>query len=102
MGPGSIKRSKMLDRYMDAAHAMQSGVGFKIQKDGGPDCTPKHLRVGINSAHVSVDALTQLLLQHGIFTIEELEQQLAEAMEREAERYETELKATYGTGIKLG
>ena len=35
--------------YVNLAHAMQSGVAMEIGLNGGA-ASPKHLRVGINSA----------------------------------------------------
>lgn len=37
------------ERYMNAAHAMQSGVAIWMER-GNKETEPKHLRVGINSA----------------------------------------------------
>lgn len=88
---------KDIERYDAAAYAMQSGVAMSMHKDG-TDCTPKHLRVGINSAHVTQAALTCLLLEKGIITEDELEKELADAMEREVALYEREL----GPNVKLG
>jgi hypothetical protein len=91
----------MQQRYLDAAHAMQSGVAYELAK-GSDAASPKHLRVGINSAHVSNDAITQLLLAKGLIAPEELEIALADAMEREVRRYEALIEAVYGAKVELG
>ena len=41
-------------RYLDAAHAMQTGVAFTMHQDSS-QTDPKHLRVGINSAMVRLE-----------------------------------------------
>ncbi len=52
------------DRYDAACHAMQSGVAADHQ-GGSDDGSPKHLRVGVNSALVSVAATGRLLIGQG-------------------------------------
>lgn len=79
------------DRYLVAIHAMQSGVAAEM----GPQCEPIHLRVGANSAIVSNDAITRLLIEKGVFTLDEYQAATADAMEREQARYEQRL------GVKL-
>jgi hypothetical protein len=77
-------------RYQAAAHAMQSGVLAEHQL-GSKDGTPKHLRVGVNSAQVSIAALAGLLIQKGVFTLDEYERANADEMEIEKRRYEERL-----------
>jgi hypothetical protein len=50
--------------------------------------TPKHLRVGVNSAFIANAALTRLLIEKGVFTMEEYVRAQADEMEREVQRYE--------------
>ena len=76
-----------IERYEDALHAMQSGVQFEMSQ-GATDTLPKHLRVGINSALVNDAAIATLLIEKGIFTLEEYQKAVADAMEREVVRYE--------------
>ncbi len=87
-------------RYMAAGHAMQSGVAGKMQFDAA-DTTPKHLRVGVNSALVSSSALAELLIAKGIITKSEVLTAMADGMEEEAIRYEQLLTEHYGTQVKL-
>lgn len=47
--------------YEQALHGMQSGVAYE-HSNGSPDGSPKHLRVGINSAQVNNAALARLLI----------------------------------------
>jgi|HubBroStandDraft_6_1064221.scaffolds.fasta_scaffold00184_15 hypothetical protein len=89
------------ERYRAAAHAMQSGVKLKMTREGvgDPDegyvprgeCSPKHLRVGINSAMSDHGALARLLIDKGVFTEEEYTEAIADGMEREVQFYRTEL-----------
>jgi hypothetical protein len=91
------------ERYFAALHAMQSGVALQLEHNpsGG---SPKHLRVGVNSAKVEHAALAKLLIDKGIITEAEYTEALAEMMEREVRMYEDELTRMYGgqTKITLG
>lgn len=73
-------------RYEKAAHAMQSGVAMMMNYDPGAT-SPKHLRVGMNSAMVENGALVQLLIDKGLITADEWWESLAKFMEAEAESY---------------
>lgn len=88
-------------RYVAAAHAMQSGVAAKMNYDPA-ETTPKHLRVGVNSAFVSIAALTQLLIDKGVFTMDEYAAAHAKAMQDEVEKYERWLSDRVGTEVSLG
>lgn len=88
-------------RYQAAAHAMQSGVAATMEIDPNAT-TPKHLRVGVNSAMVEHSALVWLLLQKGVLTEQEYYSALADAMEREKALYEQELSSHYGSTVTLG
>ena len=79
--------AKDRERYMRAGHAMQSGVALE-QAAGSGDGTPKHLRVGINSTLVGQAAIAGLLIERGLFTLDEYEKALADEMEAEVRRYE--------------
>ena len=90
-----------LDRYLAAAHAMQSGVAARMNFD--PHETDlKHFRVGINSAMSDQGGLATLLIAKGVFTEEEYTAAVADAMEREKARYEKELSEHFGRPVKLG
>lgn len=86
--------------YVQAAHAMQSGVAMKMNVDVS-ETTPKHLRVGVNSAMVETSALAKLLVAKGVFTKEEFEAVLTEEMTAEAERYEKWCREKFGPGVTL-
>lgn len=89
------------ERYVALCHAMQTGVAYKLEKDPS-DTTPKHLRVGINSALVQDSALALLLMKKGIITEDEYFDAVNEAMEREVKEYREELSRLYGANITLG
>jgi hypothetical protein len=59
--------------YHVALHGVQSAIAYEIEsgKDHGRHSDPKHLRTGIDSAHCSVLGLAILLMEKGIFTMEE-------------------------------
>lgn len=78
------------DRYLAAMHAMQSGV-LTEQQLGSQDGTPKHLRVGVNAAQVATAALARLLIDKGLFTLDEYVAAQADEMEAEQKRYEQRL-----------
>ena len=88
------------ERYLAAAHAMQSGVAAEMQIN--PKGTePKHLRVGVNAAMVEHGALVGLLIAKGLFTLAEFEAALADGMEAEVARFEETLSAHYGKPVTL-
>ncbi len=76
--------------YQEAAHAMQSGVATVMNTDPS-ETSPKHLRVGVNSAMCDTAALARLLVAKDIFTLDEWEKAITEEMEREVERYEARI-----------
>lgn len=94
------KRDELAGRYQRALHGMQAGVALDVAR-GASDCTPKHLRVGVNAAMVDSGALAQLLIKKGVFTEEEYLTALAEGAEAERARYEAEASARAGVPIKL-
>lgn len=86
------------ERYMRAAHAMQSGVAAEPDLS---DRTPKHLRVGINAVMSDQGGLAALLIEKGVFTADEYEKAIADAMEREVERYKRYLSDKLGAPVNL-
>ncbi len=96
-----------IDRMLAAQHAIQTGVLAEIHRAKGMErqafandpmthgCSPKHLRVGVNSAMVETSALAEIMWEKGLCTREEYYKKLAEAYEREHASYEERL------GVKL-
>ncbi|MER2536889.1 MAG: hypothetical protein ABTQ31_17185 [Rhizobiaceae bacterium] len=87
-------------RYALAAHAMQSGVAAEMGFDPKPT-EPKHLRVGINAAMSDIGGLATLLIAKGVITEAEYLAAIADAMEREKDKYEQMLSARYGGNVTL-
>ncbi len=91
----------MSDRYLALAHAMQSGVAAKMNYDSS-DTSPKHLRVGVNSAMVNQAAIARLLMEKGIITEAEYLAAVEYEMAEEVKRYEKWLSDKTGGNITLG
>ena len=99
--PDADRKRRAIERYEAAAHGMQSGVAFDLER-GDQSGTPKHLRVGINAAMADHGALVTLLMAKGLFTEIEYLEALADAMEAERKRYQQHLGAPYGLEVTLG
>lgn len=102
------ERKKRLDgyqrRYMAAAHGMQTGVAYKMEHEPG-ETTPKHLRVGVNSAMRDHSSLARLLIEKGLINDEEYLRAIAEGMEAERDMYQQWVNSRLGREgleIKLG
>jgi hypothetical protein len=89
-----------MSEYTDLCHAMQSGVAMKMNYDDS-ETTPKHLRVGVNSAMCDQAALARPLIEKGIITGEEYEQAIKEEMAREVKRYEDWLNNRLGANGRI-
>ena len=88
----------LTERYQAAAHAMQTGVEFLQDKTNQ---TPKHLRVGVNSAMVDAAAVALALMRKGVITPLEYATALADKMEEEAASFEKQVNAQHGGGAKI-
>lgn len=82
-------------RYAAATHAMQSGVAYD-QGGGSADGSPKHLRVGVNSALVETSVLARLLVEKGVVSAHEYAEALIAGMEAEVRRYQALLSDRHG------
>ena len=94
------KLEELRAEYERLAHAMQSGVNFKMGIDP-KETTPKHLRVGVNAAMSDQCGLARLLLAKGVFTEEEYFQAMVDAMREEMQRYQAWLEARLGKSVTL-
>jgi hypothetical protein len=93
----------MMNRYESALHAMQSGVAMEMNDPDRASATePKHLRVGINAAMADHAGLVTLLIEKGVFTMEEYLAAICGSMEQEKKRYEKSLSAKLGKIVSLG
>lgn len=84
---------ELKQRYAELAHAMQSGVAIQMNRDAA-ETSPKHLRVGVNSAMVDAGVVGTLLIRKGLITEEEYFATLVELMEREVESYRLKIDPT--------
>lgn len=73
--------------YESAAHGMQTATAHE-QNLGSDSGSPKHLRVGVNSALVNVAALAELLIKKGLITEAEYLEELRLAMNDELARHQ--------------
>jgi len=92
---------KQQQRYVRALHALQSGVAMEMQIRPEPT-TPKHLRVGVNSAMCEHAGLVRLLVRKGVISEDEYVEAMTGAIEDEVARYEAALSKVYGRQITLG
>lgn len=99
---GKEKEMTDKERYYAACHAMQTGVAHDLNLNPNSG-TPKHLRVGVNTAIRDHSSLVELLISKGILTEEEYFKALADGMEKEVHLYEEMLKEKMGgkSDIKL-
>lgn len=88
------------ERYVDACHAMQSGIAMMMNYDSA-STTPKHLRVGVNSAMVDSSALANLLISKGIITEEEYFKAIADGMEKEVQDYKLRIRIALAKKLNL-
>jgi hypothetical protein len=81
-------------RYMAAAHAVQSAIGFSMHASSITE--PKHMRTGIDMTKSDMGAITRLLVTKGICTDIEIWEALAEGAEAEAEMQATSARHAMG------
>jgi hypothetical protein len=99
----SDKAKELYTKLHQLAHAVQTGVMYEIEKTPANSATsPKHLRTGVNMAMCENAALVELLIDKGIFTLEEILQYNCNKVQEEVENYERRLSAAYGMKITLG
>lgn len=89
------------EAYLALAHAIQSGVAHSLQH-GSKEASPKHLRTGLNLAMVDIGALISLLVEKGVFTLDEFAEKQQELLEVEKGKYEKQLSAILGSQVRLG
>lgn len=98
------KKNMNSDEYLKHAKRMQTGVEFTMRES--QECTPKHLRVGVNSAMADMGGLVGLLIKKGVITESEYIEAITASMKREADAYERRLQEKHSpnweTDIRLG
>lgn len=88
-------------QYANLLHAMQTGVKFEQEWGVSDAQTPKHLRVGVNSALTQNSGLVLLLIDKGIITWREYWQAQVDAFTQEVITYEARLSAHTGKTVHL-
>jgi len=88
--------------YAGLLHAVQSGVAACIGAGIADDVSPKHLRVGVNSALIDVAAMAELLTEKNVITRLDYFRALVRVAKREREAYEAKLSARLGKSVRLG
>lgn len=88
---------KESERYARAAHKVQTALAFM---HGDPRFEPKHMRTGIDMTKSDAGGLAKLLIDKGVFTMEEYATAVADQAEIEAKSYEDELSVKHGIDIK--
>lgn len=90
-----------IQEYERNMHGVQSGVAALMASGQQEDMTPKHLRVGVNSALVNHHAIATLLIEKGVITHEEYFEALAKSAESERKRYEVAVRNKLGKEVTL-
>lgn len=95
---------EFLAEYKRLGHAIQTGIGWKIQLDtGSPDVNSdpnlnahKHLRVGIDTNKADLGSISRLLVKKGLISDDEFKQAILEGLELEKASYEDQLNERFG------
>lgn len=90
------RKAKATERYMKAAHRVQTAIAFNPDR---PQDHYKDLRTGIDMSKSDMGGLATLLIAKGVFTLEEYLEAIADSAEREASDKETELSIRYGINV---
>jgi hypothetical protein len=91
--------------YEVALHGVQTAIMHEIERERPNKLmhlrVRKHLRVGIDSAHVSQAALAEVLIRKGIMTRKEYEEALRLVMNNELAMYEERINKSNNPPTKL-
>lgn len=90
------------DRYMLALQGIQSAIAWAMthpDREVNKLVEPKHLRVGVDSSHISHLGVVRLLISKGVFTAQEYEEAMADAAEEELLNWDRQ--ASDLTGAKI-
>lgn len=107
MTDDTVKIARLKERYEALLHAVQSGVKWELEAEqfaGIPEQSstgsPKHLRVGVNSALVQNSSLAILLMRKGVITELEYWETQIELWEAEVASYEQKASQAAG-GVRV-
>lgn len=90
-------KEKTAERYERAAHRVQTAIAFNPDM---PADQYKDLRTGIDLRASDAAGLATLLIEKGVFTLEEYMTAIADAAEREADSKEDELSIRHGINVR--
>lgn len=89
--------------YEAAMHGIQSAIRFEMSRRGIPDDVMdemahmlKHLRVGVDMRASDAGALAGLLIQKGVFTLEEYLEWIRLGANEELASYQDRIRKQYG------
>lgn len=91
------KKALITERYMRAAHRVQTAIEFSPDKTGQE---PKHLRVGVDLSKSDMGGLAQLLINKGLITEEEYLLAITKFAEQEATHREDEFSVRFGINVR--
>ena len=91
------KLEQLNERYRRAAHRVQTALAFMPDHE---NMTLKNLRTGIDMSKADQAGLAALLMEKGLFTLEEYIEALAKSAEREADQYEDEVSIRVGINVR--
>jgi hypothetical protein len=91
------RRAKANQRYANAGHRVQTAIAFSPDRPADPY---KDLRTGLDLSKADMAGLATLLIEKGLFTLEEYLDAIAHSAEQEADTKETELSVRHGINVK--
>ena len=86
--------------YEEAAHGVQSAIAHGMSS-GATDTEPKHLRVGVDMSKSDLYGLATLLMEKGVFTLEEYVEHMRLAANTEVARFEAEATERLGATVSF-
>jgi hypothetical protein len=95
--PHPVPTPEQAEKLQSLPHRVQSAIAFlqghhELEGTRFPECEPKHLRVGVNSALIETSAVARLLFRKGVITAEEYYDTVIEVWEEEIDSYRKDLK----------
>lgn len=88
--------------YEEAAHGIQSSIAQGMADGSGlAETEPKHLRVGVDLSKSDTYGLATLLMQKGVFTLEEYMENMRLAANTELATHEAEASERFGAVVKF-
>lgn len=93
---GMAPTPEQVELLRSLPHRVQSAIAFLMSnaensRQRYPECEPKHLRVGVNSAMIEASAMGRLLMSKGIITSKEYYDSLILLWQEELRSYQDRL-----------